>query len=340
MNYKVPHFGTDRDIVTSMNSLQKAEGIVKHQWGSVRDKPVDMAGKTNYNFKPELDSDIIDTNEHYSAAEKRLGKDKKKDAKADEKKKEGADAKKDEAKKEGQKTDEKKDAKEGEAKKTEAKEGEAKKADAKEGEDKKADDKKADDKKTDDKKDDEKKTDAKKADALVQSQVDIHLHSDPICHSAGCTQYLHPKKEEKLGYPINYFVPNFGKDKREVLTTWNSLDVAQKQLNHVWEFNPDAVKKPEDPTKYNFKPELDDDIKISNVNEAGAQKWLDIANKKTDTKKDGDKKEDKKTDDKKTDDKKTDDKKTDDKKTDDKKTDDKKTDEKKTDDKKADALVQ
>ena len=41
MNYKVNNFGSDRDIITSMNSLGVAEGIVKHKWGSVRDKPVD-----------------------------------------------------------------------------------------------------------------------------------------------------------------------------------------------------------------------------------------------------------------------------------------------------------
>lgn len=34
--------------------------------------------------------------------------------------------------------------------------------------------------------------------------------SDPICSSAGCTQYRHPSKD--LGYKINYAVPNFGKD--------------------------------------------------------------------------------------------------------------------------------
>lgn len=33
---------------------------------------------------------------------------------------------------------------------------------------------------------------------------------------------------------MDYFVPNFGRDKREVLDTWGSLDWAQKHLNHVW----------------------------------------------------------------------------------------------------------
>ena len=46
--------------------------------------------------------------------------------------------------------------------------------------------------------------------AAVQLDSDIALDSDPICSSAGCDQYKHKKK--KLGYPINYPVPNFGRD--------------------------------------------------------------------------------------------------------------------------------
>merc|ERR1711990_1221396 len=38
----------------------------------------------------------------------------------------------------------------------------------------------------------------------------IQLESDPICSSAGCSQYEHPKKKD--GYAMNYFVPNFGVD--------------------------------------------------------------------------------------------------------------------------------
>jgi hypothetical protein len=51
--------------------------------------------------------------------------------------------------------------------------------------------------------------------SLVQTDADIEsagmTSSDPICSSAGCTQYKHKKKER--GYKINYPVPNFGADK-------------------------------------------------------------------------------------------------------------------------------
>jgi hypothetical protein len=53
----------------------------------------------------------------------------------------------------------------------------------------------------------------------------LQLESDPICNSAGCTQYRHKKKE--LGYKINYFVPAFGVDS-EILENKASLDLAEK----------------------------------------------------------------------------------------------------------------
>jgi len=44
----------------------------------------------------------------------------------------------------------------------------------------------------------------------VQTKNEVHVKSDPICNSSGCTQYLHPDK--KLPYPIDYPVPDFGVD--------------------------------------------------------------------------------------------------------------------------------
>merc|ERR1719213_1502206 len=38
----------------------------------------------------------------------------------------------------------------------------------------------------------------------------VQLDSDPICSSAGCTQYAH--KKTPLGYPIDYPVPYHGPD--------------------------------------------------------------------------------------------------------------------------------
>jgi len=37
----------------------------------------------------------------------------------------------------------------------------------------------------------------------------LQTESDPICHSAGCTQYRAPDKKK---HPMNYYVPNFGMD--------------------------------------------------------------------------------------------------------------------------------
>jgi len=37
----------------------------------------------------------------------------------------------------------------------------------------------------------------------------VQLESDPICNSAGCTQYKSPGKHP---HPMNYFVPDFGMD--------------------------------------------------------------------------------------------------------------------------------
>jgi len=75
----------------------------------------------------------------------------------------------------------------------------------------------------------------------------------------GCTQYLHPKDKSK-DYPMNYKVPNFGNDESDVITTWNSLEVAEAMRNHNWDYDPDAVPKPEEPVKYDNEPELDQDI--------------------------------------------------------------------------------
>jgi len=67
--------------------------------------------------------------------------------------------------------------------------------------------------------------------------LQLDAESDPICSSAGCTQYEHPKKK---GYPMDYFVPNFGKD-HEIGTTDESLSIAEKQLKHKFVIN-DAPK--------------------------------------------------------------------------------------------------
>ena len=47
---------------------------------------------------------------------------------------------------------------------------------------------------------------------LVASAAAIKITSDPICNSAGCTQYLHPKSTV-ADWPKNYGVAGFGMDR-------------------------------------------------------------------------------------------------------------------------------
>ena len=53
--------------------------------------------------------------------------------------------------------------------------------------------------------------------------------SDPICSSAGCDQYLHPAPPADP--PMDYFVPNFGKDP-EITGTADSIDLAENMFKH------------------------------------------------------------------------------------------------------------
>ena len=54
---------------------------------------------------------------------------------------------------------------------------------------------------------------------MASSTLAITLESDPVCNSAGCTQYLHPKKDD---FKKNYFVPSFGRD-HDINVNLNSL---------------------------------------------------------------------------------------------------------------------
>jgi hypothetical protein len=44
----------------------------------------------------------------------------------------------------------------------------------------------------------------------IGTEVDLRTGSDPICSSAGCTQFKH--KATPLGYDLDYFVANHGPD--------------------------------------------------------------------------------------------------------------------------------
>ena len=70
MNYPVPNFGKDRDIIDNFDDLKVAEGIVGHNWNFVFKKsPVNPAKKTLYDDKPALDSDIIDSVHNLNSTE-------------------------------------------------------------------------------------------------------------------------------------------------------------------------------------------------------------------------------------------------------------------------------
>lgn len=83
----------------------------------------------------------------------------------------------------------------------------------------------------------------------------MNLDSDPICNSAGCTQYKHTTKE--LGYKINYPVPSFGRD-QEINQNHDSLDWAEKSLGHKWTWKKGEGKK--DPVLYNDGGPMDQDV--------------------------------------------------------------------------------
>jgi hypothetical protein len=73
MDYGVPSFGMDRDIMGSLENLKVAEGVVNHKWAGIdKEKYSNPAKKVDYNFAPRLDGDIIDSQAHLASTEKRL----------------------------------------------------------------------------------------------------------------------------------------------------------------------------------------------------------------------------------------------------------------------------
>merc|ERR1712147_611322 len=111
-------------------------------------------------------------------------------------------------------------------------------------------------------------------------QIDSDVQSDPICSSAGCSQYKHKKKPR--GYDINYPVPNFGVD-HDILDNHHSLAISEGALGHKLEMGTEASKakwhNPAKDTDYNFRPKLDGDM-ISTAKHLGdaenslGHKWV------------------------------------------------------------------
>ena len=103
----------------------------------------------------------------------------------------------------------------------------------------------------------------------------MNLQSDPICSSAGCTQYKHPEPEADP--PRDYPVPDFGEDP-DIAGTISNEAVSSKIVGHTWKFKtPESWEKYRNKAKdtdYNFAPELDDDIKTTVKNAGDAEKNL------------------------------------------------------------------
>jgi hypothetical protein len=104
---------------------------------------------------------------------------------------------------------------------------------------------------------------------------DVMLYSDPICNSAGCTQYAHP--EPPKGPPMDYPVPSFGKDP-DMTGTMNSLEIAEKMNNHKLIMGtPESKAKwhiVAKDTLYDYHPSLDKDVISTNKHIAEAEDRL------------------------------------------------------------------
>ena len=108
---------------------------------------------------------------------------------------------------------------------------------------------------------------------LIASATAIKVTSDPICNSAGCTQYKHPASKDS-SYPMDYGVPDFGMD-RNIQDNFENLKIAEGIVGHHWvgidkEKWANAAKK----TLYNYDMKLDGDIIDSQKNLAAAEKKL------------------------------------------------------------------
>lgn len=70
------------------------------------------------------------------------------------------------------------------------------------------------------------------ASKLAGTTADVRMgaKSDPICSSAGCTQYKHPHKDT---HDMDYFVPNFGKD-NDIKKSDESALSSEAALGHTW----------------------------------------------------------------------------------------------------------
>jgi hypothetical protein len=108
------------------------------------------------------------------------------------------------------------------------------------------------------------------------------VQSDPICNSAGCTQYGHPAPSPaQAQYPppaaIDYAVPNFGKDP-DIATTANSLSIAEDMTHHKLKMGTAESKAKwhnvAKDTLYDYNQPLDKDVVSTNKHISDAEDRL------------------------------------------------------------------
>jgi hypothetical protein len=77
LDYPVPNLGQDREIKANFNSLKKAEQIVHHNWvfgtKESKDKWKNPAKEVMYDYAPDLDRDVKDSQASLSNTESYMG---------------------------------------------------------------------------------------------------------------------------------------------------------------------------------------------------------------------------------------------------------------------------
>jgi hypothetical protein len=88
-------------------------------------------------------------------------------------------------------------------------------------------------------------------------QLESSVESDPICSSAGCTQYKLP--DDGAHWPMDYPVPNFGVD-HDIKASHEDLKIAEAQLGHQL-----VIPKVEKPAPQYSVPDfgVDEEIKYA-----------------------------------------------------------------------------
>jgi hypothetical protein len=187
--YAVPNFGKDEDVITTANSIEKAQNATGSSWvmGTAESKAQwhNKALDTKYNFDQPLDSEIVVSQSNLKDTESVLGH---------------------------------------------------------------------------------------------QLNIQVASSSDPICSSAGCTQYGHPAPADSVIEPppavVGYKVPSFGKDP-DMETTWKSIGIAEKMNNHKFVMGTAESKAKwhivAKDTLYDYQPALDKDVITTNRNIAAAE---------------------------------------------------------------------